>query len=77
MSDITEFCIVEMTRKFYEANESLLKEETKLKSAYIRGEDHKGDEKYKELLNKVIEAQTELREYEFEKRYKINKLKSE
>ena len=68
---VTEFCLVEMSREFYEANSELLSPpNAKLKSAYLIGESHKGDEVYEEKFEKLIEAQTELREYQYLKRYR-------
>lgn len=69
--EIREFCLVEMSREFYEANEDLLSPpEAKLKSAYVIGESHKGDKTYQEIFERYRHVQEELREYEYLKRYK-------
>lgn len=66
-----EFCIVEMSREFYqEHNELLSPPNATLKAAYIIGESHKGDKEYEQKFEVFKQAQMELREYEFLKRYK-------
>lgn len=69
--NIREVCMVEMSRKFYEENYDLLKPpSTKLKSAYLVGEDHKGDMVYQNKLETVRLAVEDLREYEYLMHYK-------
>lgn len=40
-----------------------------IKSVFVSGEDHEGDEMHKKLLKNYMKAKTDLRDWEFNKRH--------
>ncbi len=69
--EVREFCMVEMSREFYESHEEFFKGgECKLKSAFTKGRAPKNDPVYTEKMERFMVAHDELRQHEFLMNYK-------
>jgi len=71
MSDIKEIIVLTVNKAYYHKHIEIFKHpNTNIKSVYVEGENHVDDLIHKALLKKYLDAQTELRNYEFNKRNK-------
>jgi hypothetical protein len=62
---------ISVDAEYYKKNYDIFKPpNTKMNSVVVVGEDHEKDELHKILLKKYLKARDELRDYEFDLRYK-------
>jgi len=65
-----EIMIISVSKDYYTENIKVFSNPSvKIKSVYVEGENHEGDETHKALLKKYMKAQKELRNWEFNKRH--------
>ena len=65
-----EVVVLTVYKDYYEQNIKVFSNpEVKIKSVFVEGDNYEGDTTHKMLLKKYMKAQTELRDYEFNKRY--------
>ena len=66
-----ETMVLTVDKEYYQKHIDVFKApNTQIKSVYVEGENHEGDEVHKILLKKYMKAQKELRDHEFNKRHK-------
>lgn len=72
MSDLKpkEVMVLTVDKEYYEKHLDIFKyPNTNVKSVFVEGENHDGDEMHKKLLKNYLKAQKELRDWEFNKRH--------
>ena len=68
-----ELIILTVSKEYYSNHLDIFSNENvNIKSVYVEGENHEGDELHKKLLNNYIKAKNELRDYEYFKRHKTH-----
>ena len=65
-----EVIVLTVDKEYYYKHIDIFKApNTSIKSVFVEGENHEGDEMHKRLLKKYIKAQKELRDWEYNKRH--------
>jgi hypothetical protein len=66
-----EIYVLTVDKEYYAKHIEIFKApNTTVKSVFVEGENHEGDEMHKRLLKNYLKAQKELRDWEFNKRHK-------
>ena len=65
-----EVIVLTVDKEYYIKHINIFKApNTDIKSVFVEGENHEGDEMHKRLLKNYIKAKTELRDWEYNKRH--------